>query len=372
MKPRRLFSSKKAQVEVQFNWIYVLIAGAVILAFFGSLVLYIKDKTGGDRELEALNALKFIFTGAGVSEKTKNFIEIPEMELAFACEEGASLFSRKGGERLPTKVPFPVFSPSELKSKQLAAWSLPYKFPFKITDILMLSSAKNAGGIKYYIVGESPVLEELKKNLEAPASGGNSWPGFDVSFISSVDEAADENNYAVRLIFLSGSPSLPDWAKSLPPERVSGLTIEGKTVSFLSVKEGKFSPGPSFSLPSITEGNDPLVYAAIFADDEQAYHCQMQKVLNKMKKILLVYESKNNELKIFYQQKVIANPLDGGYQICSSLLNKITGELSSMKLNIDSCASKLSGSACQTLVEEAAALREDNTNLVQQGCAQLY
>ena len=97
----------------------------------------------------------------------------------------------------------------------------------------------------------------------------------------------------------------------------------------------------------------------------------MQKVFDKMKKIILIYESKNAKLKEFYQTKVAADPL-GNHPICSGLLGKITEELSLMKSNVDSCAQKLSGSACQTLLENALALKEDNTNLVKEGCAQLY
>ncbi len=365
--------SKKAQVEVQFNWIYVLIAGAVILAFFGSLVVFIKDRADETRSVETLNALNSIFVGAGVSEKTKNNIETPEVELVFSCQDGASSFNLKNGETAPKSPPLPIFSPAEIKSKQLATWSLPYKFPFKIIDMLMLSSARDAGGIKYYIVGESPFKEELKKNLKVENSlDKESWPGFDVSFIQTVDDAKDENNHAVRFIFLSDSLNLPEWAKSLPPEKVTGLSIANKEISFLSLKNNQLAVDQLLQLPSIAGENDPLIYAAIFADSEEAYRCQMQKVFDKMKKIISIYKSKNDKLKEFYQKKAVANPLDSDYQICSSLLSEITEELSSMKSSIDSCAQKLSGSTCQTLLKNALAVKEDNTNLVQQGCAQLY
>lgn len=366
--------SKKAQVEVQFNWIYVLIAGAVILAFFGSLVIFIKGLTDETRAVETLNALNSIFVGAGVSEKTKNNIKTPEVELIFSCQDGASSFNLKNGETAPKSPPLPIFSPAEIKSKQLATWSLPYKFPFKIIDMLMLSSARDAGGIKYYIVGESPFKEELQKNLEGGDSlDKDSWPGFDVSFIQTVDDATDENNYAIRFIFLTGVPSdLPPWISSLPPEKVTGLSVVNKEISFLSLKNNQLTVDSLLQLPSIAEENDPLIYAAIFADSEEAYLCQMQKVFDKIKKIIPIYENKNDKLKEFYQKKAVADPLDATYQICSSLLSKITEELALMKGSTDSCASKLSGSACQTLLENALAVRDDNTKLVQQGCAQLY
>ena len=374
MKPLRFFPSKKAQVEVQFNWIYVLIAGAVILAFFGSLVIFIKGQAEDRRAVETLNALNSIFVGAGISEKTKNFIETPEVELVFACQDGISSFNLKQGEFPPKNPAAPIFSPAEIKSKQLAAWSLPYKFPFKIMDILMLSSAKDAGGIKYYIVGESPLKEELKKNLEVQTPlSGEFWPGFDVSFLSDLSEAVDENNYAVRFIFLAGpSFSLPVWISSLPSEKVTGLSIANKEISFLSLKNNQLTANSVIPLPSIAEENDPLIYAAIFADSEEAYLCQMQKVFNKMSKIILIYESKTTALKDFYQKKSAINPLDNNYQICGNLLIKITEGLAVMKSNANSCVNKLSGSACQTLLENALAVKEDNTNLMQQSCAQLY
>ena len=68
-------NGKKAQIQFTFNWIYILIAGMVILIFFVSIVA--KQKTSSEEHLnaEVVRVMESIFTASGVSEKTKNFIE---------------------------------------------------------------------------------------------------------------------------------------------------------------------------------------------------------------------------------------------------------------------------------------------------------
>ena len=58
---------KKGQIQVTFNWIYITIAGAVILLFFFGIV--VKQKAASEEKLsiEVVRILESILTGAGVS-----------------------------------------------------------------------------------------------------------------------------------------------------------------------------------------------------------------------------------------------------------------------------------------------------------------
>ena len=67
---------KSGQVQITFNWIYILIAGAVILLFFVGIV--VKQKVVSEERLatDVVDILDSIFTAAGVSSKTKIFIDL--------------------------------------------------------------------------------------------------------------------------------------------------------------------------------------------------------------------------------------------------------------------------------------------------------
>ena len=140
----------KAQVQVTFHWIYVVLAGAVILLFFAGIV--IRQKSVAEQELTAdvTRILETILAGAGVSEKTKNVIDtsgLADLTLYFSCTEGVGEFGIIGGSSRAQNTRDPLFAPEKIKSPQLITWSLPYAFPFKIIDFLYVT----APTIKYAV-----------------------------------------------------------------------------------------------------------------------------------------------------------------------------------------------------------------------------
>ena len=98
---------KRGQIEITFNWIYIVIAGAVILLFFFSLV--VKQKQISEERLsnEVVQIMSSILTGAGVSEKTKNFIDasgLADYILYFSCDAGISEFGIKDKPTIGHKI----------------------------------------------------------------------------------------------------------------------------------------------------------------------------------------------------------------------------------------------------------------------------
>ena len=135
-----LFSfNKSAQIQVAFNWVYILIAGAVILMFFVGIVVKQKSAAEEDLQREVVNVLKSILVGASVSEKTMSSIKtsgLSKYTFEFKCQEGNSYFGIKGQNTQRTKLQ-PIFAPENIKTTQLLLWSLPYNLPYKIMDLLI-------------------------------------------------------------------------------------------------------------------------------------------------------------------------------------------------------------------------------------------
>src|SRR3989344_8866855 len=135
-------TSKKGQIEVTFNWVYVLIAGAVIILFFVGIA--VKQKASSEKTLsgDLVRIMESIFASAGASEKTKNIIDVSglaDYTFQFSCNDGVSEFSLKDTESQRRQNAIdPIFSPAEIKTTQLILWSLPYKLPFKVTDFLFI------------------------------------------------------------------------------------------------------------------------------------------------------------------------------------------------------------------------------------------
>ena len=75
--------SKKAQTEVQFHWIFILIVGAIILAFFVSLAVWYKGQQESKLEQTMVFKLQSLFRAAMESPRTAKPLTIPGTRLTF-------------------------------------------------------------------------------------------------------------------------------------------------------------------------------------------------------------------------------------------------------------------------------------------------
>ena len=131
-----MISSKKGVVEVQFNWVFIIIIGAVILGFFVSLSMRQKDVSEQKLSATVAEHMKTILTGAQVTERSVNLITVPRRDITYDCGEGFSISS------MASFNPRIIFAPSLLKSQsqKLITWSLDWNMPFRITNFLYMTS----------------------------------------------------------------------------------------------------------------------------------------------------------------------------------------------------------------------------------------
>src|SRR3989338_8150744 len=144
-------NSRRAQVEMTFHWIYVLLAGVVILLFFVGIV--VKQKTVAEQRLstDLTLILESIFTAAGVSESTKIALAtsgFADETLFFRCLDGATEYGFVGKGSPITDTVTPLFALEYLKGTQLFLWSLPYHLPYKVADLLFITSPS----VKYVLL----------------------------------------------------------------------------------------------------------------------------------------------------------------------------------------------------------------------------
>lgn len=142
IKNMKFISSKKAVIEISFSWIFILIAGVVILGLF----VYVGFNQGNFfRTLLTANMLKdlnAIFISAQVSKNTAAIFPIPTTNLEFGCNS----YSIEGvSHSLAGQY---IFAPTKLKTDRIISWSKPWSLGFRITNFLFLTSPY----IKHYIV----------------------------------------------------------------------------------------------------------------------------------------------------------------------------------------------------------------------------
>ncbi|MBU0461982.1 MAG: hypothetical protein KJ574_05330, partial [Nanoarchaeota archaeon] len=157
--PTRIFKhlGKKAQEgpEAQFNWIFILIVGAIIIAFFTLIV--IKQKSASEVKVSSVltKQLNTIFVGARVSSGTVQEIPTPNFAVRFTCND---YYIGAVSQRLGNRV---LFAPENLEGNMIITWTLDWSVPYKVTTFLYVTNPKT----RYLLVRVSGVDEQAFKQL---------------------------------------------------------------------------------------------------------------------------------------------------------------------------------------------------------------
>jgi len=150
----KVIKNKKG-FAIQFSWLFVLIGGAVILAFFFALI---KD-VGHESEVESysdltkeLDNLLSISSASRDTQKTVLF----EEKINFVYD-GTSRYYVEGSNIHREYNYNVIFSPFELKGRELIIKTLVFEAPFKVTPVLYLSNRD----IEFVFSGSSSALNAV-------------------------------------------------------------------------------------------------------------------------------------------------------------------------------------------------------------------
>ncbi len=370
--------NRKAQVEITFNWVYILIAGAVILLFFVGIA--VKEKASAQQSLgqDLVNTMDSIFTGAGVSEKTKNFIDIgglAEYTLYFNCQDGITQYGLKDTSARSENNIDAIFAPSELKAPQLITWSLPYLLPYKVMDFLYISSSNT----RYYLYSNNQKFVNEFMNATA---------GFNRDYLltpEQYNQIDPQKNFHTRIIDFTGqlikqNAPLPSKLRSLDDSAISGLVIEEnqakeKKVTYyqkqgLVWKKQNLKP---LSIISLSNERDAALYAAIFAANDQMYQCTMKKAFKRLGYVTSVYQGKTQSITSFYQTHPELQFTKSCLSYYKDSSPNIQTSIESLHNTIPTCLQDPTFSLCQAMLDGASGIQIANTYLAEQGdCVPLY
>ncbi len=376
-------TQKKAQIAITFNWIYIAIAGAVILMFFVGIV--VKQQASSEKNLviNVVTTMKSIFTGAGVSEKTKNFISTSSLKdytLYFDCYGGVSEFGIKDQEMRMQELIHPIFSPYELKTNKIITWSLPYKLPYKIIDFLFVTSDNTI----YYIAGDGNGF--VGEFINATEDFGN------VKMFGKIEDynlIEIGNSYQVRFIDFDSTTNIcencgvPSSLWDLPDDKVTAVSFSGTLFNKVTYfqKEGtqwKKTNDEDVRVVSLGGERDAAKYAAIFSADGEMYNCNMKKAFQRLEVLNEVYGgseisnyqpgNKLLELIEIYEPLKSTKPLCIGHlELFDDNLKYALGD---HQVNTLSCMISQE-SSCLKAVESAVAIKKLNEDL-NRDCLTLY
>ncbi|MFC1728428.1 hypothetical protein ACFLZ7_03120 [Nanoarchaeota archaeon] len=302
---------KKAQVEVQFNWIFVLIVGVILLAFF--IMVVNKQRGAAETVLSAdvLSELDKVIAGVTVSSGTTFLIEMPDVPIVYECGEGCACsiaIEGSGAQDIPIRNN-PVFAPDRLRGQKIVMWSQEFNAPFRATNFFYMTSPQERylvedAGLGQYLYDELPPKTIIEDGTEQPAFTKELFNA------DNLTELIDRNNYKLKFVFVETDPEdvfLPPFAEAMPNADVSAVKIDEDTneIRFYQKRIDSFEEtGRTSYIESST------LYASVFSESKEMYECMMdiafenlnvvgQVYLNRSLVLYKGYEN-NTECRIYY------------------------------------------------------------------------
>lgn len=290
----------KGQVEVQFNWIFILIVGAIILAFFASIALTQKKGAEQGVKITFLTQFDRALSGIAAVEGKTLLFDVPNMDVHYDCTACDCVLYVGQSRAKPDVTPLPVsdkivFAPNSLKGNSLLASSKEWDFPFKTSNFLLLTSPE----IKYLVetgVEGDALYDELPPQFLDKETQKQSAFDKDRFDPLSANLQGITGNYKIKFVFLTSDPEIyhiPSQALSLPDSDVTAvkLDVAHNKVTFYE-KRGSTQGTTFTNIGDSYLFGEATVFGAVIAEDKTTYTCMMDKAFNRLTEVAKVYAQK--------------------------------------------------------------------------------
>jgi hypothetical protein len=362
---------KKRAIELQFNWIFVLIAGAVILAFFFNVVQ--KQRSLSEQKLAITLAAQMdaIYAGALESKGTTQPLATPTPGIAFSCSKvcECNFYIGKKATEFRDKL---VFAPALIKDQDAIAWAAEWKLPFRVANFLFLTSP----AIKYYLIYEASnpqsrqVYQRMLRNIPKEVVQETlSSPGM-------VGAIMPQGYAAARLVFLGIEPANQetlDLREEFSHERVSGISIDTdlKSVIFYEKSDENLLQFNSYTVPlalALPDLGDASLAGAFVAEDHVMYGCMMKRAFDKLKLVAEISAKRAASLNQDLQQRQRIE--------CVYVMQNLNAIATAAQAVADAPALSAQDArvaeAFTTILNTQGDLQRQNSNLILQSCPELY
>ena len=337
------FFSHKRAFEIQFNWIFVLIAGTIILLV---IVLFISSQRGISESAikgETLNNLNFIISGLGAStvDTTKIIEDFPNLDVGISCDRISIGSVQKQFENLI------LFAPGMVKGDKKLAQSLNFNIPYRSINLIYLTSAK----LKYILIGDTELAKLVNKTLPNEMNK---------DFYSSIPLIKNPNTYKVRFIVFGSMVAFPKSLEGMANSDVTALRVDGTDKSGTVVYYQKL--GSSWDAKGSLGylGRAGLI-GAIYSDSKENYECNMANVFARMRLVTKVYLERTKEILSRSPFLAEDSKCSGFYASAAARLNKLFDAYS-----------KYRAENIEIISDQSELLESDNKDAQLSSCNRIY
>jgi hypothetical protein len=298
-------TGKRGVIEVGFAWIFILIAGAVILGLFSYIGVNQAGTFKNMMDAKLLTDLNTIFVGAMVSRDTAARFPIPKTQIRFDCN-GYSI-----GDIKNTYEGRLVFAPESIDTRELITWSKSWSLGFRVANFLYITSPH----IKYYIVFNSNLpgstsMQNFAYKLSSDLPVQLEKEVVDLAKAGSENNFIKDENFDKIIILVLGEPQTfsldfynPDNFKRYGRNEISflyaGAISQIGTDTFVAEisfrdKENsdnyifwKDAQGNSVTSQSVIDIS--ALYGAFISGSPETFNCVMNRAFIKSREVINFY-----------------------------------------------------------------------------------
>lgn len=352
---RCLFYGKKAVIDIQFNWIFVIIIGALILLFFVTVIKSTEKSSTNTINAELVQHLDNIISQSIADVGTTRTIKMPNAGVEVDCSQINIQSASTSGKSIVYKS---IFSPSLIKDRtDMIAYSINYQMPYPVDYFLILTSKQ----IRYNFIRNSgcnncirmidDIVDKLPRNLT-------------YEIIDNASEAKENNYYEERFIYFNQSPVFYDNMKSM--SKVIAINYADANLyhggdylygnfDYYNVRNNNFN---------LVSNHDylgyPMLIGSIFSEISN-YDCNVDKAMLRYEMLTYIYNNKTHYLSDLYDLAIPGTHEFSCYQIYNSYnLANVINMLKNKNYDFE------------TMSINTKRLSEANRNALYQTCPLIY
>ncbi|MFP4523774.1 MAG: hypothetical protein ACLFO2_00465 [Candidatus Woesearchaeota archaeon] len=270
----------RGQISLQFNWIFILIIGAVILAFFLTVINNQEKRADAEEATELVKTVDNVFTAISSNPDTVETFRLSDADIRFDCEPGLSQYYIQGAGPVDTKHQA-LFVPATVEGKEVTMWTQTWHAPFPVMVITHLASDR----VTFLFVNDTDTSIEEKLYEEMPDE-------FDKHLLTEAQlEGVSEAGYD-RYVIITTDDDL-----DVP------TGIEDKAhVRVITSGNGQYPTGEvTFKHDGTEEDGDyvtePMLWGAIFTEDADTYDCTVAKARTRQRMLATIIKGRLDRLE---------------------------------------------------------------------------
>jgi hypothetical protein len=306
--------NNRGALEISFGWLFALIAGAVILflaIYFGSQIIGTSDETiSAETGKEITILLNPLETSFETAQTTSITIPLETRINNFCSNENPfgkqtlQLDQKRFNEWTDTDTDVSsynkyIFSEEQVEGKTFYLFSKPFDFPFKIANLIYLTSADD---VYCFMNAPKEIREEILNLNQKNLIADNCTKG------------------SIKVCFSGGSCNI-----------------------VVDYSDGEVRKGKDILSFSEMEDSNALMYAAIFSDKD-VYECQIKRLMLRLKQIASIYYDKETITRKVGCEDNLGTELIELSNLADDLNNSVDLEL--VKINAEDVATKNNARRC--------------------------